>query len=116
MKLTKEDSVFDLIEGLRDYVRLSNVLSNAGILTIDKLIQYTPFELLKIRNFGKDSLRKILIRLEDNGLSLQPPTYQDKARTITLLTNIISELLKDRGNKNDSLSQRAKGAIARARN
>ena len=54
-------------------VRAANCLREAKILTIGELIQKTPAELLKYRNFGKKSLAEIEELLTGMGLSLGMP-------------------------------------------
>ncbi len=51
-------------------VRASNCLESAKIDTIGQLVQMTEADLLKIRSFGKTSLREIKRKLADIGLSL----------------------------------------------
>jgi DNA-directed RNA polymerase subunit alpha len=56
-------------------VRSANCLREAAIRTIGELVQKTPQELLKYRNFGKKSLVEIEELLKGMGLSLEisPP-------------------------------------------
>lgn len=51
-------------------VRASNCLDSAEIRTVGQLIEYSELELLKIRSFGKTSLKEIKRKLEDLGLRL----------------------------------------------
>jgi len=51
-------------------VRCSNCFEAAGIETVGQLVNMTESELLKIRSFGKTSLREIKRKIEDLGLSL----------------------------------------------
>jgi len=51
-------------------VRASNCLESAKIQTVGQLAQMTDADLLKIRSFGKTSLREIKRKLADIGLSL----------------------------------------------
>ena len=51
-------------------VRSNNCLEAAQIETVGQLVQLTESELLKIRSFGKTSLREIKRKLQDMGLSL----------------------------------------------
>jgi DNA-directed RNA polymerase subunit alpha len=51
-------------------VRASNCLDSAGIRTVGELVNMSEADLLKIRSFGKTSLREIKRKLEDLGLSL----------------------------------------------
>lgn len=51
-------------------VRASNCLDSAGIRTVGELTSMSEDDLLKIRSFGKTSLREIRRKLEDLGMSL----------------------------------------------
>jgi len=51
-------------------VRSNNCLEGAQIETVGQLVTMTEAELLKIRSFGKTSLREVKRKLEDLGLSL----------------------------------------------
>jgi DNA-directed RNA polymerase subunit alpha len=51
-------------------VRASNCLESAKIQTVGQLAKMTDADLLKIRSFGKTSLREIKRKLADIGLSL----------------------------------------------
>jgi DNA-directed RNA polymerase subunit alpha len=51
-------------------VRASNCLASEKILTIGQLVKMTEDDLLKVRSFGKTSLREIKRKLADIGLSL----------------------------------------------
>ena len=51
-------------------VRSSNCLESMHIETVQQLVELTESELLKIRSFGKTSLREIRRKLSDMGLSL----------------------------------------------
>lgn len=58
------------IESLDLTVRSYNCLESNHILTVGQLVKITEPDLLKIRSFGKTSLREILRKLSDLGLSL----------------------------------------------
>lgn len=58
------------IQDLELSVRASNCLESVKIETIGQLAQMTEADLLKIRSFGKTSLREIKRKLADIGLSL----------------------------------------------
>jgi DNA-directed RNA polymerase subunit alpha len=58
------------IQELELSVRASNCLESAKIETVRELVKLTEAELLKIRSFGKTSLREIKRKLADVGLSL----------------------------------------------
>ena len=51
-------------------VRASNCLESAKIHTIGELAKMTENDLLKVRSFGKTSLREVKRKLQDIGLSL----------------------------------------------
>lgn len=51
-------------------VRSNNCLEAAEIETVGQLVRYTEADLLKIRSFGKTSLREVKRKLQDLGLSL----------------------------------------------
>lgn len=59
-----------LIEELELSVRANNCLESAKVETVGKLVEMTDADLLKIRSFGKTSLREIKRKLADIGLSL----------------------------------------------
>ena len=78
-KKVPEEEVVDeeLIEKLKNpvqefelSVRASNCLESAKIETVEQLVKMTEADLLKIRSFGKTSLREIKRKLADMGLSL----------------------------------------------
>jgi DNA-directed RNA polymerase subunit alpha len=58
------------IQELELSVRASNCLEAVKVETVHQLVQMTEADLLKIRSFGKTSLREIKRKLEDIGLSL----------------------------------------------
>lgn len=64
-KLSLPISVLDLS------VRSSNCLASANILTIGELLDKDEGSLLKLRSFGKTSLREVKRKLADHGLALQ---------------------------------------------
>jgi DNA-directed RNA polymerase alpha subunit len=51
-------------------VRANNCLESAKIQTVRDLVQKADLELLKVRSFGKTSLREVKKKLADLGLSL----------------------------------------------
>lgn len=59
------------IQELELSVRASNCLESAKIETVGQLVKMTEAELLKIRSFGKTSLREVKRKLADIGLSLE---------------------------------------------
>ncbi|GAG52958.1 unnamed protein product, partial [marine sediment metagenome] len=58
------------IQELELSVRASNCLESAKTETVGELVKMTEADLLKIRSFGKTSLREIRRKLADIGLSL----------------------------------------------
>jgi DNA-directed RNA polymerase subunit alpha len=58
------------IQELELSVRASNCLESVKVETVRQLVQMTEADLLKIRSFGKTSLREIKRKLDDIGLSL----------------------------------------------
>lgn len=54
-------------------VRASNCLESARIATVAELVQKAESDLLKVRSFGKTSLREVKRKLVDLGLSLGMP-------------------------------------------
>lgn len=65
-------------------VRSNNCLEAAKIETVGQLVNMTEADLLKIRNFGKTSLREVKRKLQDLGLSLNmnvplPPEAEQSA-------------------------------------
>lgn len=58
------------IEGLELTVRSSNCLESNNIQTVGQLVRMTDADLLKIRSFGKTSLREVRRKLTEMGLSL----------------------------------------------
>ncbi|NLK41084.1 MAG: DNA-directed RNA polymerase subunit alpha [Planctomycetes bacterium] len=58
------------IESLNLTVRSSNCLESYNIQTVGQLVRMTDADLLKIRSFGKTSLREVRRKLAELGLSL----------------------------------------------
>jgi len=58
------------IQELELSVRAGNCLDSVKVETVGQLVKYTEADLLKIRSFGKTSLREIKRKLDDIGLSL----------------------------------------------
>lgn len=52
-------------------VRSSNCLASAGIATIRQLVDMTENDLLKLRSFGRTSLKEVKRKLMDHGLALK---------------------------------------------
>jgi DNA-directed RNA polymerase subunit alpha len=64
-------------------VRASNCLESARIDTVAQLVSHTEAELLKLRSFGRTSLREVKRKLQDIGLDLgmtMPEGYNLPAR------------------------------------
>jgi len=58
------------IQELELSVRANNCLESAKTETVGQLVKMTEADLLKIRSFGKTSLREVKRKLADIGLSL----------------------------------------------
>jgi DNA-directed RNA polymerase subunit alpha len=58
------------VQELELSVRVSNCLESVKVATIGQLAKMTEADLLKIRSFGKTSLREVKRKLADVGLSL----------------------------------------------
>lgn len=75
IELTEEDKTFATlsqnIEQLDFSVRTYNCLKRGGIETLSQLVQNTIHDLQKIRNLGNRSLKEIIYKLNDMGLSLK---------------------------------------------
>jgi DNA-directed RNA polymerase subunit alpha len=54
-------------------VRASNCLESAKLATVLELVSRTESDLLKVRSFGKTSLREVKKKLQDMGLALGMP-------------------------------------------
>lgn len=52
-------------------IRTSHCLEDAGIKTIGELLQYSPAELLKIRNLGRKSVNELAEILQEFGVHLR---------------------------------------------
>jgi DNA-directed RNA polymerase subunit alpha len=65
------DEVLDQpLEKLSLSVRAKNCLDSENILTVRELVSLTESELLKVRNFGKTSLKEVKLKLQELGLAL----------------------------------------------
>ena len=62
-----ETSIDDLDLSVRAY----NCLKRAGILTLHDLVDKTETEMMKIRNLGKKSLKEVIDKVKDMGLSFR---------------------------------------------
>jgi DNA-directed RNA polymerase subunit alpha len=58
------------VQELELSVRANNCLESAKIETVGQLVNFAEADLLKIRSFGKTSLREVKRKLQDIGLSL----------------------------------------------
>ena len=67
-------------------VRANNCLDSANVGTVAELVTRTEGELLKIRSFGKTSLREVKRKLADLGLTLgmavQVPAAEEETETV----------------------------------
>ena len=59
------------IEDLDFSVRAYNCLKRAGIHTLQDLVNKTETDMMKIRNLGKKSLKEVLTKIKELGLSLR---------------------------------------------
>ena len=62
-----ETSIDDLDLSVRAY----NCLKRAGILTLKNLVDKSENEMMKIRNLGKKSLKEVIDKVKDMGLSFR---------------------------------------------
>lgn len=67
---TEPEPTDEKVEVLDLSVRANNCLENAEIYTIRELASRTEGELLKLRSFGRTSLREVKRKLADRGLAL----------------------------------------------
>ena len=51
-------------------VRASNCLESVHVATVGELVGYTESDLLRVRSFGKTSLREVKKKLSEMGLAL----------------------------------------------
>lgn len=65
-----ENKQYETIEDISISTRTSTCLKNGGIVTIKDLLALKDWELLKLPNFGKKSLRETKDRLRELGLRL----------------------------------------------
>ena len=65
------------IEELELSVRASNCLESVKVETVGQLVEMTEADLLKVRSFGKTSLREVKRKLADIGLSLGMAAMDD---------------------------------------
>ena len=65
-----QDKLAMSIQEMDFTVRANNCLESAKIETVGQLVNYTEADLLKIRSFGKTSLREVKRKLAEMGLSL----------------------------------------------
>jgi DNA-directed RNA polymerase subunit alpha len=68
------------VQELELSVRASNCLESVKIETVGQLVQMDDSDLLKIRSFGKTSLREVKRKLADIGLSLGMPGPAEQAQ------------------------------------
>jgi DNA-directed RNA polymerase subunit alpha len=65
-----QDKLNMSVQELELSVRANNCLESAKIETVAQLVNFSEADLLKIRSFGKTSLREVKRKLQDIGLSL----------------------------------------------
>src|SRR5260370_4096901 len=66
----REQKLAMTVQELDLSVRANNCLESAKIATVRDLVKKTDSDLLKVRSFGKTSLREVKRKLADLGLSL----------------------------------------------
>lgn len=80
IELTEEDKTFasltQEIENLDFSVRTFNCLRRRGIKTLSQLVQMSVNDILRIRNFGRKSLREVVNKLSDMGYQLSEDELQ----------------------------------------
>ena len=59
------------IENLDLSMRSYNCLKRAGIKTIGDLLNFSYYDLIKIRNLGRKSMKEVLDTIHDLGLKLR---------------------------------------------
>ncbi|HUV39354.1 MAG TPA: DNA-directed RNA polymerase subunit alpha [Planctomycetota bacterium] len=57
------------ISQLQLSVRANNCLESENIVTVGQLVKFTESQILKVRNFGKTSLKEVKIKLNELGLT-----------------------------------------------
>ena len=67
---SKSKELETLIEDLDFSVRTFNCLKRANIKTLKDLVDKKQSDFMKIRNLGKKSLKEVLDKIKDMGLSL----------------------------------------------
>ena len=72
-------------------VRARNCLESAQIKTVGDLVQMTEADLLKVRSFGKTSLREVRRKLADLGLELGMKLNQDEGNDSSVGTAVLAE-------------------------
>ncbi len=87
-------------------VRAANCLNNAKILTIGQLVQKTEAELLKNRNFGKKSLKEIIDKLKELGLSLNMNVSQFLEGDVTSSDDVFLEKETDTSKEDAVFSEK----------
>lgn len=76
-------------------VRANNCLESAKIQTVRDLVKKTDADLLKVRSFGKTSLREVKRRLADMGLSLGMDLDAQPGAAVTMADDDESEETAD---------------------
>lgn len=74
---TEEGILSRPVSSLDLSVRASNCLASAEIQTVGQLVQWDEANLLKLRSFGKTSLREVKRKLADLGMSLASSGDED---------------------------------------
>jgi len=98
IELTEEEMMLSTlsqkIDNLDFSVRTFNCLRRGGIETLSQLVQSTVHDLQKLRNLGNRSLKEIIYKLNDMGLSLKEETEQDANERIRVDQMTLEEFYK----------------------
>ncbi len=71
------------IEGLGLEKRTCNILMNAGILSVNELLELSKNDVLNLGNMGAKSTEQVEKRLDEVGLSLKTPEAERAAMSVT---------------------------------
>lgn len=71
-EVTTSNDLLDMrIEDLELTIRSYHCLKKVGINTVGELVQKTEEELMKLRNFGRKSIKEVILSLHNRGLDLK---------------------------------------------
>ena len=80
-KREMDDLLSKSVDMLDLSVRAKNCLDSENITTLHDLVSLSEPEILKVRNFGKTSLKEVKTKLSALGLSLGMPTETSESST-----------------------------------